>query len=176
MWEEREPLKTEAKKRVSRSSPCRLTPALPSYLPGRYIFFYLPCLSNIPVDVLLVSLRIPCQTQRQLCLSFPDPIPTYPGSVPIFFPGYVSLLPLPARFLLALQFEQETFTQPCWSPGFLARFLIFGKRELLCSKKNVLKELPALFSSFIPECSVPRDPICRILRQPQVRSPQNSAS
>ncbi|KAK4810535.1 hypothetical protein QYF61_004498 [Mycteria americana] len=79
------------------------------------LFFF-----NIPVEALLIILLIPCHIQLQLCLSFPDPISTHPGSVPIFFPGYTSLVPLPVHFLLTLYFEQEVLTEPCWSPAFLA--------------------------------------------------------
>ncbi|KAK4806814.1 hypothetical protein QYF61_005610 [Mycteria americana] len=86
---------------------------------GAYIFFNLPFLADLPVKALLI-LRIPCQIQLQLRLSFPDPIPMYLGSVLIFFPGYTSLVPLPMHFLLTLQFDQEVLTQPCWSPAFLA--------------------------------------------------------
>ncbi|KAK4806815.1 hypothetical protein QYF61_005611 [Mycteria americana] len=68
---------------------------------GAYIFFNLPFLADLPVKALLI-LRIPCQIQLQLRLSFPDPIPMYLGSVLIFFPGYMSLVPLPTHFLLTL--------------------------------------------------------------------------
>ncbi|KAK4825906.1 hypothetical protein QYF61_003401 [Mycteria americana] len=35
------------------------------------------------------------QVQLQPYLDLPDSIPTQPGSAPLFFPGYLSLLPLP---------------------------------------------------------------------------------
>ncbi|KAK4827421.1 hypothetical protein QYF61_017859 [Mycteria americana] len=68
----------------------------------RYAFFNFPFLVDIPVEALLVILCIPCQVQLQLCLGLPNPIPTQAGSIPILFPGYLSLLPLPVQFPLAL--------------------------------------------------------------------------
>jgi len=68
----------------------------------------------------LIILRIPCQIQLQLCLSFLDRIPTHVVSIPILSPGYTSLVLLPGHFLLALLFDQEVATQPCRSPAFLA--------------------------------------------------------
>ncbi|KAK4832075.1 hypothetical protein QYF61_020631, partial [Mycteria americana] len=62
---------------------------------GGYAFFDLPFLADIPVEALLIIPCIPCQVQLQLRLGLPDPIPTQPGSIPVLFPGYLSLLPLP---------------------------------------------------------------------------------
>jgi len=39
-------------------------------------------------------------------LGLPDPFPTLPSSIPILLPGYLSHLPLPVHFLLALWFGQ----------------------------------------------------------------------
>lgn len=41
-------------------------------------------------------------------LGFPDPMPTQPGNILVLFPGYLSLLPMPLQFLLALQFDQQS--------------------------------------------------------------------
>ena len=83
-----------------------------SFIKGGYVCLNLPFLANVPVKALLV-ICIPCQIQFQLWLSFPDPIPTHPGSMPIFFPwweGYMSLVPLPVHFLLILQCDQEVLS------------------------------------------------------------------
>ncbi|KAK4832883.1 hypothetical protein QYF61_026433 [Mycteria americana] len=45
----------------------------------------LGCISSGPIDLFELQLR----------LGLPDPIPTQPGSIPVLFPGYLSLLPLP---------------------------------------------------------------------------------
>ncbi|KAK4816375.1 hypothetical protein QYF61_016279 [Mycteria americana] len=95
VWEERLPVKTEAKKLLSTSafSSSNVT-SLPVVFIRGYAFFDLPFLTDIPVEALII-LCIPGQVQLQLCIGLPDPIPTLPGSVPILFPGYLSLLPLP---------------------------------------------------------------------------------
>jgi len=56
----------------------------------------------LPVEALLTILCIPCQVWLLPCLDLPDPISALLGSVPKLFPGYLSLLPLPVHFLLAL--------------------------------------------------------------------------
>jgi len=38
-------------------------------------FLYLLFLTKVPVEALLVTRHIPCQTQLQPCLTFPDPTP-----------------------------------------------------------------------------------------------------
>lgn len=91
-----------------------------------YIFFSLPFLVNVSVEALLIILHTPCQIQLQLCTSSPEPIPAHLGSVPIFFPGYMSLGPLPVHFLPTLWFDQEVLTEPRRSPAFLAPFLTRG--------------------------------------------------
>lgn len=65
---------------------------------GVYTFFHLPFLANIPVDVVLVILCIPCQVQLQLCRGLPRPIPSQLDCIPLLFLGYLSLL-LPVPFL-----------------------------------------------------------------------------
>jgi len=69
---------------------------------GGYTFFDLCFLADMSLEALLFILCIPCQVQLLLCLGLPDAIPSQPGSIPILFPGYLSLLPLPLHFLLAL--------------------------------------------------------------------------
>ncbi|KAK4829131.1 hypothetical protein QYF61_002210 [Mycteria americana] len=111
-------------------------------------------------EALLIVLCIPCQVQLQLCLGLPDPIPTQPGSIPILFPGYLSLLLPP--------FDQQVLTQPCWSLAFLSSFLTPGDQELLHSMERVLKGLPALFCSLVPEGSFPGGPISLQPRLPPI--------
>ncbi|KAK4828813.1 hypothetical protein QYF61_000870 [Mycteria americana] len=87
VWEERLPEKTEAKKLLSTSA------------------FSSSVVNSFPVllikeEALLIILCIPCQVQLQPHLGLPDPIPTQAGSVPVLFPGYLSLLPLPDREIL----------------------------------------------------------------------------
>ncbi|KAK4818692.1 hypothetical protein QYF61_017913, partial [Mycteria americana] len=91
---ERLPVKTEAKKLSSTS-------AFSSSVDARSPF------SFISGEALLVILCIPCHVQLQLRPGLPDPVPTQAGSIPILFPVYLSLLPLPVQFLLALQFDQQ---------------------------------------------------------------------
>ena len=74
--------------------------------------FDLPFHADVPVEALFLILCILCQVQLQLHLGLPDPIPTQPSSVPLLVPGYLSLLPLPVHFLLALYFDQQVSTQP----------------------------------------------------------------
>jgi len=92
-----------------------------------------------PVEVFLVLLFIPCQIQFQLVLGLPDPIPTQTSSIPIFLPGYLSLLPITAYFLLTLQFDQQVPVQPCLSLAFLnfqlitvqsSKILLFGLKYM----------------------------------------------
>ncbi|KAK4812855.1 LOW QUALITY PROTEIN: hypothetical protein QYF61_022581, partial [Mycteria americana] len=52
-------------------------------------------------------------------------------------------------------FDQQVLTHPCWSLTFLSPFLTPGYRELLRSTESVLKDLPALFCSLVPEGSFP---------------------
>jgi len=94
---------------------------------GGYFIFDLPFLANVPIEALLHILCILCQIQLQLWLSISDPISTHPGTIPIFFSRYMSLVPLPVHFLLSLQFDQRVLTEPCQSPAFLVQFLIHGK-------------------------------------------------
>lgn len=82
-------------------------------------FFNLPVLTNTLVKS-LDKFSFSC------ALACPDPIPTHLGSVPIFFPGYLSLVLLLEHFLLTLQVDQEVLTDPCQSPAFLASFLTHG--------------------------------------------------
>ena len=86
---------------VPQPSPCWLSPVFPSHLSGRYLFFHIPFLTNLPVEALLV-LHIRCQIQLQLLVSFPHPIPTHVGCVSIFFPGHMSLVPLLVHLLVTL--------------------------------------------------------------------------
>lgn len=67
------------------------------------------------IEAFLVLLFTPCQVQFQLCLDLSDPMPTQPSSISILLPGYLSLLPLPVHFLLALQFDQQVLFQ-AWPP------------------------------------------------------------
>lgn len=75
--------------------------------------FILPVLTNIPVKS-LDKFSFSC------AFGFPDPISTHLGSVPIFFPGYLSLVLLLVHFLLILQVGQEVLTDPCHSPCFIS--------------------------------------------------------
>lgn len=108
----------------NRSSTCWFSAVLLSYLSvyvGRGVdsFFNLPVLTNTLVKS-LDKFSFSC------ALGCPDPIPTHLGSVPIFFPGYLSLVLLLEHFFLTLQVDQEVLTDPCQSPAFLASFLTHG--------------------------------------------------
>jgi len=96
-------VKTEVK--VSLNTSAFSSPVVTSLLVlliRGYAFFDFPFLDDIPVEVLLVILCIPCQVQLQLRLGPPDPIPTQLSSIPVLFPAYLSLLPVPVQFPLAL--------------------------------------------------------------------------
>jgi len=69
---------------------------------GWYAFFDLCFLADLTVEALLIILCVPCQVQIQLCLGLPDAIATKPGSVPMLFPEYLSLLSLLVQFPLDL--------------------------------------------------------------------------
>lgn len=58
-------------------------------------------------------LHIPCPVKLQQHFDPPDHIPTKPGSIPLLFPGYLSLLLLPVHLLLV------HLSQLCWSLSFL---------------------------------------------------------
>jgi len=49
-----------------------------------------------------VLVYIPCKVQLQSHLGLPDAIPTQVDDIPIVFPGYLSLFPMPVQFPLAL--------------------------------------------------------------------------
>lgn len=57
-----------------------------------YTFFALSLLISVHVELLLDIFHIPHQVQLYLCLDFPDLISTHADNVPIFFPGYTTLL------------------------------------------------------------------------------------
>lgn len=90
----------------------------------------------------------PLSNQFSLHLGFPDPISTCPDSIPVLFPGCMSLLPLPIYVLLLPQFDQWVLVQLCQFPASSACFLVPRDIELLCSQKGILKELPVLLLSF----------------------------
>lgn len=107
----------------NQTSPCWFSAVLLSYVSvcvggGVCRLFNLPVLTNIPVKS-LDKFSFSC------AFGFPDPISTHLGSVPVFFPGYLSLVLLLVHFLLILQVDQEVLTDPCHSV-FLASFLTHG--------------------------------------------------
>ena len=122
--------------------------------------------SSCPVSVesFLVIFHIPCQVQFYVHTGFLDPISARPNSIPMFFPGHPSLLPL-----LYISF---LFLSPA---GFLPPLLMLGDRELLCSQKCVLKELSPLFHSLVPD-GFPGDPIQQFLKQTEVHFPDIQSS
>lgn len=58
---------------------------------GVTLFFDLPFLINILMEVDLVVLCIPCQVWLQLRHGLPHPIPLQLDCVPLLFPGHLSL-------------------------------------------------------------------------------------
>ncbi|KAK4828558.1 hypothetical protein QYF61_027527 [Mycteria americana] len=86
-------------------------------------------------EALLVILCIPSQVQLQLHLGLPDPVPTQPGSVPILFPA-------------CLDSAMLVSSLPC-----LISY-IWGLRALALME-SILKDLPALFCSLVPEDQFP---------------------
>mgnify|MGYP001858504497 CR=1 FL=1 len=97
-----------------------------------------------PVEAFLVLLCTPCQVQFHLGLDFPDAVPTQPSSIPILLPGYLSLLPLPVHFLLALQ------------AGHQAPVLHEAEAWLLftcCTRQQTtFQQLPAALENFVTFC------------------------
>jgi len=80
-------------------------------------------------------------------LGFPDLISSCLHSIPSFFPGHPSLLPLPARFPLNL----AVLAQPCWFPASSAWFPMLEDGDPVFSQEGVLEDLPSLLSSDIPK-------------------------
>lgn len=119
IWEEQLPLKTGVGGGNVAEYFSLLHVRFPVSFMAGHIFFCLPCPTSIPVEALFIILHISCQIYFQLCLGFPDPIPTPLGSIPTLFPGHMFLLPLSGHFPLVFQFQQEVLTQLCWIPTFL---------------------------------------------------------
>ena len=109
--------------------------------------------------------------QLHLGLGFPHLISTHADNVPVFFPSYTTLLPLPVRFPLFHQFKLQVLAQPCQLPA-PALLLLLVDGELLRSQNSVLKELPALLWSYALKDSFPGDPTQQFLEQPEARSPE----
>jgi len=74
VWEERLPVKTEAKNVVEYLS-LLLVRCYQSCSLGGYTFFNLPLLVDIPVEALIIILSILCQIWLQTCLGLHDLIP-----------------------------------------------------------------------------------------------------
>lgn len=64
----------------------------------RVQFIFLPLLSSVPEETLLVTPHVPSQVQLQLLLGFPEPIPALSGRIPVISPRRVSLPSLPVHF------------------------------------------------------------------------------
>ena len=133
-----------------------LCPFLTSHLSERYILFVLSLLRNIPAES-LVNFHIPCQVHFYLCLCFLLVISACPDSIPLFFPGHVTLLPLPVHVLLFPQFDQHILAQPCCFLASSSCYLMLGDGELFCFQKGILKEFPVLFCSHVHKNRFPED-------------------
>ena len=105
----------------------------------------------------------PLPSSALLCLGFSDLISTHVDNIPIFFPGYTTLLPLPVPFPLFPQFKLQVLAHTCQSPTSSAQFLLPGDGKLLHSQKGVFKELPALFCAHTVKDSFPGDPTQQFL-------------
>lgn len=92
VWEERQTLKTVAKKLLPLPSPHLFLPVFQHcFSSGSTLIF-----SGLHVvDALLVILYIPYQVQFQLHLDPPHPISTQSYFISILFPGCLSLFPCP---------------------------------------------------------------------------------
>lgn len=101
VWEERLPLKTEAKGLSPSAFSIVISLTLILIVEG-YAF---PSLYGWHI---CYSLH-PCQVQLQMCLGLPDSIFTQRGSLPILFPGYLSLVPLPCISFLALSLMNRSW-------------------------------------------------------------------
>ncbi|KAK4816395.1 hypothetical protein QYF61_016712 [Mycteria americana] len=77
-----------------------------------------------------------------LHLGLPDPIPTQPGSIPILFPGYLSLLPLPGPdFTLRLsRFPQDCELHQCMITAAQAAFNLDVSFPTPCSQYFYFKK------------------------------------
>lgn len=78
----------------------------------------------IPIEALLVAFDIPGQIPFQLGFGFPKPIPACSDDVSVFFPGYLSLLPPPARLLFVFELCQELLSHPHRPSVILSDFLL----------------------------------------------------
>ena len=117
-------------------------PLWPVYSPGGYAFFDLPFLADTAVEALLIILCIPCQVRLQPHLGLSDPIATQPGSTPILFPGYLSLLPS---------------CPLVWPAGLDSAMLVFSP-PFLISYTRGLRSLVLLWKAFLKiyqVCSAP---------------------
>ena len=96
------------------------------------------------MEALLVLLGIPCKVKFKLGLGFLDLSPTQPSSFLSLFPQYLSLLPLPVHFLLALQ------------AGHQAPVLHEAEAWLLftcCTRQQTtFQQLPAALENFVTFC------------------------
>ena len=79
------------------------------------------------------------QDQFHLHFSFPDSISSCLDSIPVSFPGHMSLLPLPMHFLAFPWFDQQVSHISFLPPQF----------DFLCPQKGALEELPGLLSFFV---------------------------
>lgn len=59
---------------------------------------YLPLLSHVLEETLLVSFDVFSQIEFQVCFGFLDPLLALPGHIPIIFPVSAPLLPVPMHF------------------------------------------------------------------------------
>lgn len=95
----------------------------------------------------LVIFHILCQIQFHMCSGFPDRINACPDSIPIFFSGHPSLLPLLTLLLLIPQFHQQVLAQLCLR-SFLSPLLDFlwcGMESFSVLRKLFLKSFQLRF-------------------------------
>lgn len=123
---------------------------------GVYTTFDLPFLVYIPMDIVLVILCIPCQTQLQLCHGLPHPIPSKLDCVPLLFLGYLSRGRVEGCiYVLPFSLTNSPFSSlldsclPClFSCAWRSLALVF-------SVEDICTDLPALLLSFVLEGSFP---------------------
>lgn len=124
---------------VHQLFPCQSSVYLPYYilsisskLEGVFLFCS-PFLINIPIEAIVYYFSN-SRFSFWHALAFLIPSPTCQRSISISFLRCMFLLPLPMHFHLALQFCQEMFTQPFWSPASLVWYLALRNWEILCLK------------------------------------------
>ena len=148
-------VKTEAKNLLSTSSFSMSVEAssLFSFIRRGTLSLPMSLWTSVPVESLLVIFHKFCQVQFHLYFGFPDHISAHPDSIPVFFLGHISLLPLPVHFLPTLNLTIRSLLSHVVS----ALFLMQGDGESSCALRKVSLKSCQLTLLLCPKESFPGD-------------------